>query len=83
MMYKGTGLAPGCMSFFPIWLPPVIQGKIGRITTRLPVSIDHFVAELTKTKPGISCEVQHSDILSRFVLILALNRCLPSQWEFA
>ena len=61
---------------------PVISGKADRITACDAGSVDHLLAELTKTQPGISCEVQHDTILPRIVVSLALNQRLPSRWEF-
>ena len=65
------------------WQPPFIPVEVGRITTRLTVSDDLFLAKLTGTEPGISREVQLVDILLRFILTLIINLCLLSQRQFA
>ena len=38
-----------------LWLPPVIPGKVDRITTHLAVSVDLFLVEMTRTLSTISC----------------------------
>ena len=80
-MSRSSGVLPTC-AFLCSWLPPVIPGKVDRITSHVTVSNDLFFAEMMGTCPGISCVVQHIDILSRFVFTLALNQYLPNQWEF-
>ena len=55
------------------WLPLIIPGKVSRITTHVSVSADLFLVELMS-----SHELQHIDILPRFVLLLMLNQSLPS-----
>ena len=56
---------------FPLWLPPVITGKVDRITTCVAVSVDLFLAKMTGTWPDVSWEVQHFGILPCFVLTVA------------
>ena len=51
-----------------LWLPPVMPVEAHRTTARLPVSVSLFLAELTRTQPRISCEVQLVDILPCLVL---------------
>ena len=41
---------------------PSVAGKVDRITTHLAVNADLFLAEMTWTWHGVSCEVQHVDI---------------------
>ena len=57
----------------------LVPRKVGRISTCVKV---RFLAEVTGTQPGNSCEVQDVVILPRFVLTLALNLCLLNKWTF-
>ena len=54
-----------------LWLPPVMPDEADRITTHVTVSVDIFL--VSGTWPGNSYEVQHVDILPRFVP----DQCLP------
>ena len=62
-----------------VWLSPVIPGNVDGISTRLAVSVNLFLTEMTEKYPGISCEVH---ILPHVVLTLVLNQWPLNQWEF-
>ena len=64
-----------------LWFPPAVSVEVDRITTHVNISSDPFLAEIMGIQPGISCEIQHVDILPYFVLTLVLNQCRLNQWD--
>ena len=61
------GFADMRLSF--IWLCPVIPVEVGKITTRLAVSVE------------ISCKVHFVNITPSFFLTVPLYQRCPGQWE--
>ena len=58
---------------------PVASSNYSSRSRRSSRSVDLFLAEITGALPGISCGIQHVDILPHFVVTLALNRHLLNQ----
>lgn len=58
--------------------PPVIPVNADRITTYVTITADLLLVEMTETYPGISCEIQHVNILPYLVLPLITNQYLAS-----